>query len=38
MMVQRLWGGLDDGTGSEEVDDGAGSRKILAGNFGILTA
>jgi hypothetical protein len=33
MMVQRLWGGLDDGTGSEEVDDGAGSRKIFDRKF-----
>jgi hypothetical protein len=25
--AQRLYGGLDDGMGSEEVDDGVGSRE-----------
>jgi hypothetical protein len=33
-MVQRLQGGLDDGMGSKEVDNGADSRE----NFGTLTA
>jgi hypothetical protein len=32
-MVQRLWGGLNDPTGSAEVDGGASSREI----FGFLT-
>jgi hypothetical protein len=29
-MAWRLKGGLNDGMGSREVDDGAGSREILA--------
>jgi hypothetical protein len=33
MMVQRLRGGLDRGTSSGEVDDGAGSMKIFSGKF-----
>jgi hypothetical protein len=36
--VWRLRGGLDDGTGSGEVDDGASSREFSAGDFGSLTA
>jgi hypothetical protein len=32
-MVQRLRGGLDDGTGSGEVDNGMGSRQIFSGKF-----
>jgi hypothetical protein len=31
--AQRLQGGLDDGTGSGEVDDSAGSREIFGGKF-----
>jgi hypothetical protein len=34
MMARRLRGGLNNGIGSEEVNDGAGSREI----FGSLTA
>jgi hypothetical protein len=30
MTVWRLQGGLDDGTGSEKVNDDVGSREILA--------
>jgi hypothetical protein len=37
-MAWRLWRGLDDSMGSEEVDDGAGSGKFLVGKFGSLTA
>jgi hypothetical protein len=33
MMTQRLWGGLDDGTGSREVDDGVGPREIFSMKF-----
>jgi hypothetical protein len=29
----RLRGGLDNGTGSREVDDGAGYREIFGGKF-----
>jgi hypothetical protein len=36
MMVRRLRGGLDDGTGSGEVDNGMGSRQIFSGKFGQL--
>jgi hypothetical protein len=35
-MTWRLWGGLDDGTGSREVHNGAGSREIFGGNFWLL--
>jgi hypothetical protein len=31
--VRRLRGGLDDDTGSEEVDDGMGSREIFDEKF-----
>jgi hypothetical protein len=37
-MAGRLWGGLDDDTGSGEVDDGMDPGKFWARNFGILTA
>jgi hypothetical protein len=33
MMARRLQGGLDDGTGSGEVDDSVGSREIFGGKF-----
>jgi hypothetical protein len=33
MMAQRLRGGLDDGTGSEEVDNGADSRENFVLKF-----
>jgi hypothetical protein len=33
MMVRRLWGGLDDNTGFEEVDDDAGSWEIFDEKF-----
>jgi hypothetical protein len=33
MMAQRLRGGLDDGMGLGEVDDGTGSREIFSGKF-----
>jgi hypothetical protein len=33
MMVRRLQGGLNDGMGSVEVDDSAGSREIFSGKF-----
>jgi hypothetical protein len=32
-MAWRLRGGLSDGTGSGEVDDGASSREIFSGKF-----
>jgi hypothetical protein len=32
-MVRKLQGGLNNGTGSEEVDDGEGSREIFSGKF-----
>jgi hypothetical protein len=32
-MTPRLRGGLDDSTGSEEVNDSAGSREIFGGKF-----
>jgi hypothetical protein len=32
-IAQRLQGRLNDGMGFEEVDDGAGSRKIFSGKF-----
>jgi hypothetical protein len=32
-MAWRLRGGLDDGTGSKEVDDGAGSNEIFGRKF-----
>jgi hypothetical protein len=32
-MVRRLWGGLDDGTGSGEVDGNTGSKEIFGGKF-----
>jgi hypothetical protein len=35
-MTWRLWGGLDDGTSSREVHNGAGSREIFGGNFWLL--
>jgi hypothetical protein len=28
-MAQRLWGGLDNGTGSEEVNNDVGSKEIF---------
>jgi hypothetical protein len=31
--VQRVQGGLDNGTGFGEVDDGSGSREIFDGKF-----
>jgi hypothetical protein len=31
--VRRLRGGLDDSTGSREVDDGAGSREVFSRKF-----
>jgi hypothetical protein len=33
MMTQKLWGGLNNGAGSREVDDGAGSKEIFSGKF-----
>jgi hypothetical protein len=33
MMTQGLQGGLDDDTGSGDVDDGAGSMEIFGGKF-----
>jgi hypothetical protein len=33
MMARRLRGGLNNGIGSEEVDDGAGSREIFGRKF-----
>jgi hypothetical protein len=33
MMAQRLQGGLNDDTGSREVDDGVGSREFFDGKF-----
>jgi hypothetical protein len=33
MMLQRLQGGLDDGTGFGEADDSLGSREIFGGKF-----
>jgi hypothetical protein len=32
-MARRVQGGLDDGTGSGEVDDDTGSREIFGGKF-----
>jgi hypothetical protein len=33
MMARRLYGGLDNDTGSREVDDGVGSREIFSKKF-----
>jgi hypothetical protein len=33
MTARRLQRGLDDGTGSEEVDDDVGSKEIFGGKF-----
>jgi hypothetical protein len=33
MMAWRLQGGLDDGLGSGEVDDGPGSKEIFNKKF-----
>jgi hypothetical protein len=34
MIAWGLHGGLDDGMGSGEVNDGGGSREIFCGKFG----